>query len=116
VLAIEECASSPPHAVRRATNWDASRLTVTITGGGGLGDSQVQFYDMASAGDGGVRLPGRSRFRSRPSCFERFGGRMTYRPAVPGKWLQITLPSTTSAGCSDAESETTHQTRRFAGC
>jgi len=91
VLAIEECASSPPHAVGVRTNWDASRLTVTITGGGGWADSQVH-YDMGERRRRRGPAPGQESLSLAAKLFERFGGRMTYRPAVPGKWLQITLP------------------------
>lgn len=92
VLAIEECLSSPPHAVSVEARWDASRLTVTISGDGGWADSRVQFPAMQERRSRPGPTPGQESLSLAAKLFDRFGGRMTFRPAVTGKWLQIALP------------------------
>ena len=92
VLAIEECASSPPHAVSVQARWDASRLTVTISGDGGWADSQVQFPILHERRSRQGHTPGQESLSLAAKLFDRFDGRMSFRPGLPGKWLQITLP------------------------
>ena len=92
VLAIEECASDPPHAVSVRASWNASRLTVTITGDGGWADSHMQFPAMPDRRRRQGPAPGQESLTLAAKLFERFGGGMTFRPGLPGKWLQINLP------------------------
>lgn len=92
VLAIEECASTPPHAVDVHARWDASRLVVTISGDGGWADSQVLFPAMLERRNRKGPAPGQESLSLAAKLFDRFGGRMSFRPGLPGKWLQITLP------------------------
>lgn len=94
VLAIGECASSPPSAVNVQARWDTTRLTLTITAAGGWADSQVQFPAARQRRGRPGPAPGPESLSLVARLLERFGGRMTFRPGTPGKWLQITLSLT----------------------